>query len=868
MQACNAGTRSDFHSPDRLVRRSFSSLLRTIFLLWLLAFGIAPLNAALAADAGAANAPLSKQEAQQLLNVLNDPQKRSDFTKTLSLMAKGVDATGTVAPPAVTKPAAAAQPAVVTPNAAALQSDFASSVSSIKSRFRDYLDNFLGLFSDLKSVGHWFRGEISNPQSREILIDTFWRAGLIILVAMASEWAISLLIRKPLHRVTARAQLREHRLNATSDATPSADPTASATPAESTPAKTVDAKDVAEAQAAGASKDEIATLQTRANDQQRQIDTLRFITRVPYALGHFGLKLLPILLFLGVAFAGSALATGTSQAETVTETLAEAYVVARILFILVESALAPRSPTIRLAPVSDSTARMLTHWWNVLVAAPSIVVCLSVLGGEFDMSARGTEAMIRAVVLVEHILIAGFIWRLRPIVARTIAPKRAKAKTGFWSFMLALAEIWWIPALFLDVALWLVWAVHMRGGYDWILRTVVLTVVIIALSRLLAILCYGWQDKLFRLNPELVQKHPDLQARADRYYPFVRGTLTGIIAFVSFLALTESWGIDSVHFFFTNSLGSRLLGAAVTLIVAVAFAAAIWEFVNVLLNRQLEQFDKSGQSTRATRLKTVLPIIRTVLLFIIIIIVLVTSLSQLGINVAPLLTGAGIMGAAIAFGSQSLVKDFITGFFMLVEDAIQVGDWVTAGGVAGIVENISIRTVRVRAFDGDLHIIPFSSVSSIANTARGWNQIIINQTVDLGENIPRVVKIMADTVKEMREEEAFKTIIYSDYNDLGVNSTTENGSIIIGTIRTAAMMKWKVQREFYKRIANRMAAAGVKFYTPTSYTASAPGTALNITGAIKAPAATTAANEDTPAPTSSETKKPKADEPKGHDDET
>lgn len=817
-------------------------------------------SSAVAASSAARAPALTPAEAQQLLDVLNDPQKRAAFTSTLSLLAKSARTTAPSTPAATpaTTPATtlATTPAttlatantVVSQNAVALHSGLLTGMATLKSNFRTYIDNFIGLFADLKTVETWLRNEISSPDTRHTLLDAFGQAGLILLVALALEWVTVLLLHKPLLMVTARAEAHERRNEQLRSADSEQDDEKKAFE-QATRAPRPEAED---ADSQSDESNEIDTLETREKDTQRHIEALKFIARIPYSLGHIGLKLIPVGLYFTVAFLGAAFATRTDQAATVTETLAGAYAIARCLFVLVESALAPRSPTIRLAPVADDTARMLTRWWEILVAAPSIVVCLSVLGGEFDLAERGTAAMIRAIVLVEHLLLAAFIWQLRPIIARNLAPRRMKTQNTAWAFILTLAQFWWIPALFLDGALWLIWAIHLRGGYEWILRSTVLSVVVIVAFRLIAVLAYGWQDKLFRLDPAVVKRHPEMQVRADRYYPFARGALSLVIAFVGFIALTEAWGIGSFHFFFESQLGSRLLDAGITLLVAVSVAVIIWEIANMLLNRQMDRFDKSGQSTKATRLKTVLPIIRTVLLVMICIIVLVTSLSQLGINIAPLLTGAGILGAAIAFGAQSLVKDFITGFFMLVEDAIQVGDWVTAGGVAGWVENISIRTVRVRAIDGDLHIIPFSSVSSIANTARGWNQIIINQTVDVSENIPRVVKILADTVREMRKEDEFRTIIYSDYNDLGVNNTSENGSVLIGSIRTAPMMKWKVQREFYKRIANRMAQAGVKFYTPTTYTASAPGTALQIATLQDPPAATSGTD---PGTTSSEEQK-------------
>ena len=141
---------------------------------------------------------------------------------------------------------------------------------------------------------------------------------------------------------------------------------------------------------------------------------------------------------------------------------------------------------------------------------------------------------------------------------------------------------------------------------------------------------------------------------------------------------------------------------------------------------------------------------------------------------------------------------------------------------------MSIRTLRVRAFDGDLHIIPFSSVTSIANTARDFNQIIVRQTLDLSEDSVKVAQIMKDTIAEMRKEEEFASVILSDYNDLGVDKSDQDGAVLIGIIKTAPMMKWKVQREFYRRIALRMTQANIKFYVPTAYTTSPPGIPMHL----------------------------------------
>nr|WP_249197245.1 mechanosensitive ion channel domain-containing protein [Gluconobacter wancherniae] len=761
----------------------YGMLSTFIFLISIL---LSPLGADHAHAAPAATvpapAPLSQQEAQQLLNVLNDPKQRDAFTHTLSLMAKGLPATITPKP----------QTSAVPP-------ELGTGLTSLRSETMVYGHNFLGLFSDLGLVAHWAQQQFSSPDTRKTILNAFLGALLVIGCALAAERVLVLMLHKPLLRVTARAQNLEVQQQARVEASQKNAPTSDADTAS----------------------------KTRAADQRRQVETLRFLVRIPYALAHFLLKVLPVLAFFAIAYLSTWIIPWSRQATNVTLTLAECYAGARCLYLFIETGLAPRSPTIRLLPATDATAHLLTRWWNVLVAAPAIVLCLSVLGSEFNLSPRGTGAMIRAVVLVEHVLIAAFIWRIRHIVTRALQPSFG-GDSSMWAFVGAVARLWWVPAMFLDISLWVVWAAHLPGGYVWIWDTTGVTIGILVASRLLSVLAYGLQDRFFRVNPALIERFPELQKRANRYYPFARAILTGVLLFLTLVAMTEAWGLPTVGFFIHNTLGSHLLDAAVTMLIAVSIAVGIWEMVNVMLTQQLARFESSDQRARATRLRTVLPIIRTVLLAIIVIIVTVTTLSQIGINVTPLLTGAGIMGAAIAFGSQSLVKDFITGFFMLVEDAIQVGDWVTTGGVSGTVENLSIRTVKVRDVDGDLHIIPFSSVSSIANTARGYNQIIVRQQVDLSEDLTRVVSIMADAVSEMREDKIFGPLILSDFNDLGVDKSDSGGATILGSIRTAPMMKWKVKREFYRRIANRFASAQIKFYTPTSYYTTPPDVPLHL----------------------------------------
>jgi small-conductance mechanosensitive channel len=195
-----------------------------------------------------------------------------------------------------------------------------------------------------------------------------------------------------------------------------------------------------------------------------------------------------------------------------------------------------------------------------------------------------------------------------------------------------------------------------------------------------------------------------------------------------------------------------------------------------------------------------------------------TALSELGVNIAPLLAGAGIVGIAIGFGSQKLVQDLITGLFLLLENAMQVGDTVTVSGLTGVVENLSIRTIRLRAGDGSVHIVPFSAVTSVTNTNRGIGNAAISVSVDYHEDIDHVGEVLKEIVAEMRKEPRFKSMIRGDLDLWGVDKLDATMVTITGQIECTDRGRWPVQREFYRRMKKRFQETGIEIARPPSAT--------------------------------------------------
>jgi moderate conductance mechanosensitive channel len=184
------------------------------------------------------------------------------------------------------------------------------------------------------------------------------------------------------------------------------------------------------------------------------------------------------------------------------------------------------------------------------------------------------------------------------------------------------------------------------------------------------------------------------------------------------------------------------------------------------------------------------------------------------VNTAPLLASASIFGVALGFGSQKLVQDLITGIFLLMENAMQVGDSVTLAGVSGTVEYLSIRTVRLRGSDGSLFTVPFSSVSTVNNTNRGIGNAAVRVSIALGQD----VSLAADTLKEigasLREDDAFKDGILSDFSLWGVDAVDGSSVTLAGQIQCRDTARWGVQREFNRRILDGFSERGIVIANP------------------------------------------------------
>ncbi len=359
--------------------------------------------------------------------------------------------------------------------------------------------------------------------------------------------------------------------------------------------------------------------------------------------------------------------------------------------------------------------------------------------------------------------------------------------------------------------MWFVWALGVDDGFQKLVHILANTALILIVARVVLIVGLGMLGRTLQQNGDALSI---VSQRAQHYYPLLQKVVTWVVGIVTILALLQAWGFDVLGWLRHGTLGPRLFSAAVNIGIMSLLAMLIWEVINVSVDRRIQMWSDRGDHMRTVRLRTLLPILRTTVLMVMLLIIGLTGLNQLGINTAPLLAGASIIGVALGFGSQKLVQDFITGIFLMLEDAMEVGDWVTAAGVSGSVEKLSIRTVRLRGGDGSLYIIPFSSVTTVNNVNRGLGNASVKVNVAYPTDPDKVAAALTEIAAGMRNDPKFKDAILSDFQLWGVDSVDGATITVVGQIPTTDSGRWGVQREFNRRMFKRFQELGIEIANP------------------------------------------------------
>jgi len=217
---------------------------------------------------------------------------------------------------------------------------------------------------------------------------------------------------------------------------------------------------------------------------------------------------------------------------------------------------------------------------------------------------------------------------------------------------------------------------------------------------------------------------------------------------------------------------------------------------------------------RSAQIRTLAPVITGLATSVIIVIGAMMVLSEFGVEIGPLIAGAGIVGLAVGFGAQTLVKDLLTGIFLIVEDTVSIGDVVRIADSGGLVEDMSLRTIKLRDFDGTLHVIPYSEAQIIHNMTKNFSFYVFNLSISYSSDIVKALELMKTVGDELRADADFKDLIIEPIEIVGVDQLADSGVVLKARIKTLPIKQWTVGREYLKRIKLAFDAAGIEIPFP------------------------------------------------------
>ncbi len=400
-----------------------------------------------------------------------------------------------------------------------------------------------------------------------------------------------------------------------------------------------------------------------------------------------------------------------------------------------------------------------------------------------------------------------FILRFRRPIAHLIRNQplsRRLTRRALSDTIEIIGTFWYIPALLL-VGISLFATFVSAGDTSTALRQSLLCTVLLVLCMVINGLV-----RRHALKPQRGHKRHALYS--ERLKSFVY-TLAHLVVWLVFIELgLRVWGLSLIRFTEGDGheISVKLFGLGGTLL----FAWLIWILSDTAIHHALTRSRKGLANARA---QTMMPLIRNVLfvtIFIIAAIAAIVALANMGMNVTPLLAGAGVIGLAIGFGAQSLVADLITGLFIIIEDSLAIDDYVDVGGHLGTVEGLTIRTVRLRDIDGIVHTIPFSEIKSIKNYSREFGYAIFRVAIPYNMEIDDAIKLMRDVGQKMRNDPLQRRNIWSPLEIQGVESFESGSAILRARFKTAPIKQWEVSRAFNLSLKRHLDEAGLDLATP------------------------------------------------------
>jgi small-conductance mechanosensitive channel len=354
---------------------------------------------------------------------------------------------------------------------------------------------------------------------------------------------------------------------------------------------------------------------------------------------------------------------------------------------------------------------------------------------------------------------------------------------------------------------------HYRKGFHYLFEATLWTCAS-ALALWVALKTLEWVfQKFFTINEKVRSRLPGLEERTNRYILVLRRALRWVLSIVGLGVIAQIWGIP-VSALVTSEAGSTVVFRVIAILVTTGIVMAVMEIGDFLSHYYLKEKTKEKGTDAAQKMKTLVPVINTTVKIAAGFVGGIVVLDRLGVNTGPILAGAGIVGLAVGFGSQALVKDLINGLFILFEESIRVGDWAIVGSKSGLVESIGLRKVTLRGLEGNVHVIPNSAISTLTNMTKGFSRYVLDVGVAYRENVDEVMDILKEIGDGLFNDPEWGKDMLEPLEIFGLDRFDDSAVVIRARLITKPLKQWGLGREFKRRMKKVFDDRGIEIPFP------------------------------------------------------
>ncbi|OAZ93441.1 mechanosensitive channel protein [Halomonas sp. G11] len=490
-----------------------------------------------------------------------------------------------------------------------------------------------------------------------------------------------------------------------------------------------------------------------------------------------------------------------------------AFLIIELLKAAVRMLFSSRYEGLRLLPISAQEASYWNRWLARLIGMVGYGLMVVVPLVNFYVSAAIGQAVGTLIMLLAFIYAVAVVLKNRVRLRDNLNAIGTRSSLAASRVSLQLfARTWHFFALLYFLMVFVLTLVRPGDALPFVLFATLKTLAAVVVGLLVSSFLTQTIGRRIQLSPDMRRKLPMLEKRLNSYVPNALRILRTVIVVAVIMVVLDAWGAFDLAAWYASEAGAGLVSKLISVAIILIVAIGAWLGLASLIEHKLNPDTGVGEPT--ARAKTLLSLFRNALAIAMVTITGMIVLSEIGINIGPLIAGAGVLGLAIGFGAQKLVQDVITGVFIQVENAMNTGDVVTVGGITGTAEKLSIRSVGIRDLSGTFHIVPFSSVDTVSNYMREFGNHVGEYGIAYRESIDDAIEQLKVAFEDLKASEEHGHKLLEDMTVAGVIALADSSVNIRVVIKTTPGDQWAVGRAYNRFVKLRFDEAGIEIPFP------------------------------------------------------